>query len=106
MSNLNFVESRISSVGSVMSSWSLNAWRVLERTAQSCVGLLVRIGDRIWVWGERAMENSRANTLAADELFRLRDSRDAISRDNIRHNFHQSNDAITSFARRKAGSIG
>ncbi len=106
MSNLNLVESRISSVGSVMSPWFLNAWRVLERTAQSCVGLLVRIGDRIWVWGERAMENSRANASAADELFRLLDSRDVISRDEIRRDFHQSNDAITSFVRRKAGPIG
>ncbi len=106
MSKLNFVESRISSVGSVMSPWFLNAWRVLERTAQSCVGLLVRIGDRIWVWGERAMENSRANALAADEVFTLLDSREAISRDKIQRKFHQSNDAITSFARRKAGSIG
>ena len=106
MSNLNFVESRISSVGSVMSSRSLNTWSVLERTGQSCVGLLVRIVSRIRVWGERAMENSRANTLAADELFRLLGSRDAISRDNIRRKFHRSNDAITSLARRKAGSIG
>ncbi len=106
MSNLNFVESRISSVGSVMSSRSLNARRFLKRTAQSCVGLLLRIVDRIWVWGERAMENSRANAVAADELLRLLNSRDAISRDKIRRNFHQNNDAITSFARRKAGSIG
>ncbi len=95
MSSLNFAESRFSSVGSVKLPWSINAWRVLKSTKQACVDLLGRFVDRIWVWGERAMENSRANALAADELSRLLDSK-----------HRQSNDAVSSFVRRKAGSIG
>ena len=39
MSNLNLVESRISSAGSVMSPWFLNAWRALKRTLKEVIAV-------------------------------------------------------------------